>query len=271
MKKKRPIAFIVITIIWFLSIVYAIPFLVADTLLELSNPFADKLFVMLPVLLVIIQLICVYGLWNVSKWGVVGLVLVFLVRLILNYGKMEPSMMFSSLLLNLGLLILVIAFWPKKIGVSSKKNSVEKTAAKVEKSGGYIRIVPREEEDNRNKVDEIIKESSKYLTEDPQKAIYMLDQILGKFPNHYGAYINRGIAFNSLGDHEKAIQDFKHSIRIYPNCYVAHVNLASVYEKHGEKMEAVKIYNQALSVIPPANKSDIEKVKAMINKLNQAG
>lgn len=152
-------------------------------------------------------------------------------------------------------------------GSGSKEPTVQEIIAHAEKLG--IRIVPQEEEDVRNKAESMIKKSSEYLVSEPKKAIDLLDQVLETFPNHYGAYINRGIAYDHLGDYEKAIQDYRHSIRINPNYYIAHINLASLYEKLGDKAKALKLYNEVLSIIPPTREADVKQVRRMISELEQ--
>jgi tetratricopeptide (TPR) repeat protein len=48
------------------------------------------------------------------------------------------------------------------------------------------------------------------------EAIVVYDTLIARQPDNPGYYANRGIAYDRLGDHRKALADYEHSLRIDP-------------------------------------------------------
>jgi len=145
-----------------------------------------------------------------------------------------------------------------------KEPSVEEIVAHVERGGSYMRVVPQEEVD----AESMIEQASRHLEmKQYERAVEVLSKVLGMFPNHFGAYINRGIAYKFLDRKDKAIEDFSRAVRINPSYYPAHVNLAAVYIDMGKKEEALRLYRKALSIIPANKQSDIKEVKRLMDRI----
>lgn len=151
----------------------------------------------------------------------------------------------------------------------SKVPTLQDTSSNINSGNFHNRIGSQENENISHQAELLIEESSKYLVSNPQKSIELINQVLKNLPNNYDAYVNRGIAYDSLGDFEKAIDNYKQSININPNYYLAYVNLASIYKKLGNKSEALELYKKTLAKIPPTNESEIKQIRIMISELEQ--
>ena len=151
-----------------------------------------------------------------------------------------------------------------------KEPTVEEVVAHVEKGGTYMRIVPPQEEALRANAESLMERASQHMQQKQyENAAEILSEVLRVFPNHFGAYINRGNAYNLSGAPEKAIEDYKRAIAINPSYYLAHVNLASVFISIGRKEDALKLYNDVLAMIPPNRESDVKEVNRLIENLHK--
>jgi tetratricopeptide (TPR) repeat protein len=68
--------------------------------------------------------------------------------------------------------------------------------------------------------------------------------------NYAEAYNNRGNAYYSKGDHERAISDYNEAIMLNPNFAEAYNNRGYVYEKKGDIDKAIADYESALRIDP---------------------
>ena len=67
---------------------------------------------------------------------------------------------------------------------------------------------------------------------------------IGLYPNlEYKAYNNRGLAYFSIGEYEKAIKDYSTSIKIYFSYKNAYINRAKAYFAIGKYEKALEDYN----------------------------
>jgi protein O-GlcNAc transferase len=131
-----------------------------------------------------------------------------------------------------------------------------------------MRVVPPQEEAMRANAEALMEQASQHMQQKQYKnAAEILSEVLRVFPNHFGAYINRGNAYNLSGASEKAIEDYKRAIAINPSYYLAHINLASVFVSLGRKEDALKLYRDALAMIPSHIESDIGEVNRLIANL----
>lgn len=64
------------------------------------------------------------------------------------------------------------------------------------------------------------------------------------------AYVNMGIAYDAMGDQEKAAQSFREALLIQPDNNLAMLSLASEYFKMDKLDEAIKYYNKAIDLYP---------------------
>ncbi len=69
-------------------------------------------------------------------------------------------------------------------------------------------------------------------------------------PNNYIAYNNLGVACDSAGRHEDAIENYKQAVRIKPNYAEAYYNLGGTYGKVGRQQDAIEAYKQAVRIKP---------------------
>jgi tetratricopeptide (TPR) repeat protein len=63
-------------------------------------------------------------------------------------------------------------------------------------------------------------------------------------------FTNRGNAYNSKGDYDRAIQDFSQAIRLDPKCAYAFNGLGNAYNAKGEYDRAIQDYDQAIRLNP---------------------
>ncbi|TAJ99283.1 tetratricopeptide repeat protein [bacterium] len=149
-----------------------------------------------------------------------------------------------------------------------KEPSVPEIVANVEKGGSYMRVVPQVEAD----LELMLEQASQYRgSKQYEKSVEILNKVLDIFPNHFGAYIDRGLSYHLLGITEKAITDYSKAITINPRYYIAHVNLASVYIDLGRKEEALKLYREVLAIIPSNRQTDVAEVNRLMNNLSKQG
>jgi tetratricopeptide (TPR) repeat protein len=52
---------------------------------------------------------------------------------------------------------------------------------------------------------------------DPREAIEYLNNAIKLKPDYASAYNARGVAYNNLSQHQRAIEDFNEAIRLQPN------------------------------------------------------
>src|SRR5262249_27050994 len=69
-------------------------------------------------------------------------------------------------------------------------------------------------------------------------------------PKDAVAINNRGAAYATKGDHERAIIDYNEAIRLNPKFAVAFKNRGSAYDKKGDYDRAIVEYNEAIRLDP---------------------
>ena len=62
----------------------------------------------------------------------------------------------------------------------------------------------------------------------------------------------RGLAYNLLGDHRRALADLEQSLQIEPNAWVTHYNLGATYVNLGHPEQALSELKQAITLHPAA-------------------
>ncbi len=86
---------------------------------------------------------------------------------------------------------------------------------------------------------------------DPQKAIEYLNEAIRLKPAYAAAYLQRGIAYRDLGQHQRAIEDFNETIRLKPaDLAEAYVNRGDVYVNLGQHQRAIEDFNEAIRLKP---------------------
>jgi tetratricopeptide (TPR) repeat protein len=69
-------------------------------------------------------------------------------------------------------------------------------------------------------------------------------------PNYAYTYFDRGIDYYDKGDYDRAIQDFNEVIRLNPNFASAHYSRGTAYEGKGDYDRAIQDYNEAIRLNP---------------------
>jgi tetratricopeptide (TPR) repeat protein len=59
------------------------------------------------------------------------------------------------------------------------------------------------------------------------------------------AYNNRGVAYNGLGDHDRAIEDLTEAIILNPEYAMAYFNRGLAYKAKGDNGSALADFNKA--------------------------
>jgi tetratricopeptide (TPR) repeat protein len=71
-----------------------------------------------------------------------------------------------------------------------------------------------------------------------------------KSPGKVRPFNNRGLAYSSKGDYDKAIADFNSAIRINPKCAEAYYNLGLAHSLTKQYDQAIENYSQAIKIYP---------------------
>ena len=64
------------------------------------------------------------------------------------------------------------------------------------------------------------------------------------------AYKNRGLAYNNLVEHRRAIENYDQALRIYPEYAFVYFNRGVAYNDLGEYRRAIESYGRALRINP---------------------
>ena len=111
--------------------------------------------------------------------------------------------------------------------------------------------------DNQQKEDTISRSKQKsdeawelFLKNDFDGAIKLCNKALELNPNNFFAYNNRGLAYSSLKQYERAIQDYDKAIQLNPNDDYAHNNRGWAYYCLKQHKKAIKDFEKALELNP---------------------
>ena len=85
---------------------------------------------------------------------------------------------------------------------------------------------------------------------DYDRAIRDFGQAIRLVPDYALAYHNRSYAYGSLGDYDRAIRDSDQAIRIYPGYAKAFFNRGGAYYAKGDYDRAIRDYDQAIRLDP---------------------
>src|SRR3989304_3609769 len=81
---------------------------------------------------------------------------------------------------------------------------------------------------------------------DNDRAIQDFNEAIRLRPNAPGFYINRGNAYGRKGDHDRAIQDFNEAIRLNPNYTNAYNNRSVAQGRKEDNDRAIQDFNEAI-------------------------
>lgn len=100
---------------------------------------------------------------------------------------------------------------------------------------------------------------------DPKKAIEYLNNAIKLQPDYAEAYIGRGFAYFSLGQHQRAIEDFNKAIRLKPDNTDAYVSRGLSYNGLGQYQRAIEDYNEAIRLKPDYAEAYVSRGNAYAN------
>lgn len=83
-----------------------------------------------------------------------------------------------------------------------------------------------------------------------EKAIKDYNKVIELDPLNALAYNNRGLVYKNLGQYEKAIEDYNKAIAMAPQEVDAYVNRGAVYRKQGQYEAALEDYDKAIQLEP---------------------
>jgi tetratricopeptide (TPR) repeat protein len=83
-----------------------------------------------------------------------------------------------------------------------------------------------------------------------QKAIASCAAAIHLNPDYANAYRNRGLSYHTLGEHQKAIADYTEAIRLNPDDALAYYNRGLAYSALREHPKAIADYDEAIRLNP---------------------
>ena len=81
-----------------------------------------------------------------------------------------------------------------------------------------------------------------------QRGINRLDRVIELSPELAEAYVNRGIAYDELGNHAAALKDYNQAIQINVNLASAYYHRANTYNKSGDLQKAIADYSHVIQL-----------------------
>jgi Flp pilus assembly protein TadD len=88
----------------------------------------------------------------------------------------------------------------------------------------------------------------------PNKAVYCLDQAVRMEPQNAGSYFKRGIALSRMGKFREAADSYSQAIRLKPDYAEAYYNRSMVNRDLGNSQQAAKDHAEALKINPEIGK-----------------
>ena len=99
---------------------------------------------------------------------------------------------------------------------------------------------------------------------EPQKTVEYLNNAIKIQPDFTSAYCDRGMAYDDMGQYQRAINDYNEAIRLQPDLAAAYSNRGVAYGKLGQQQRAIEDYNAAISLQPALAKAYINRGGAFI-------
>jgi len=94
-----------------------------------------------------------------------------------------------------------------------------------------------------------------------------LDEAIRLNPQDADAYYNRGNAYGSLGQPERAIEDYAEAIRLNPTLALAYYNRGFTYKLQDKKAEAIVDFEKFITLTD--NPQLIEMARQQIEELSK--
>ena len=86
--------------------------------------------------------------------------------------------------------------------------------------------------------------------EHPERQVELFSESLALNPRDGIVYLNRGIAYDALGDMERALADFEQAIRLCPKRAEAYNNRGYLRYKRGQYEQAIPDFTKAIELNP---------------------
>jgi Tfp pilus assembly protein PilF len=83
-----------------------------------------------------------------------------------------------------------------------------------------------------------------------ENSFSLWNYVIEKEPDAFLAYNSRGVAFNRIGEVDKAYRDFDKAIALNPSYYEAYFNRGIIFEKIGQLDRALREYDRAIGLNP---------------------
>ena len=83
-----------------------------------------------------------------------------------------------------------------------------------------------------------------------EKAIADYNKVIALDPEYARAYNNRGTAYGKLKKHEKAFEDYNKAIALNPEDAIAYYNRGTAYDELKKHEKAFEDYNKAIALNP---------------------
>lgn len=125
----------------------------------------------------------------------------------------------------------------------------------------------------------VLEAMQKLRTGDLQGAVKDYSAAIAQDPKDADSYVNRGIAYNELGQNQQAIADYTKALEIKPDQVLAYYNRANAYHQLNQYKEAIADYSKIIELNPEyayafANRGatyfQMEKKQEAIADLEQA-
>lgn len=86
--------------------------------------------------------------------------------------------------------------------------------------------------------------------ENPERQVRLYNESLALNPRDGIVYLNRGIAYDALGETDKALADFEQAIRLKPKMAEAYNNRGYLRYKQGHYEQAIPDFDKAIELNP---------------------
>ncbi|GKX67054.1 tetratricopeptide repeat protein [Inconstantimicrobium mannanitabidum] len=128
-----------------------------------------------------------------------------------------------------------------------------------------LEVDPKDEYSN-NELGEIYSDSGDYQT-----AVHYFTKQLEVSESEY-YYINRGLAYASMDNIDKAKADYEKAIAICPDSYSAYNNIGCIYKDNKEYSKAIEYFEKSVEIEPTFEKGykNIAKCYVNMDKLEEA-
>ena len=103
------------------------------------------------------------------------------------------------------------------------------------------------------------------------RAIQDYDQAIRLDQNYAVTFLNRGVAYSGKTQYDHAIQDYDQAIKLNPNSALAFHNRGAAYSKKNEFSRAIQNYDQAIKLNPDYAAAFYNRAVAKQNNGDEAG